>query len=408
MNQSTRFPTVPKRRFGRTELQIPVFSCGGMRFQQGWDGSIEFEAIERENQDRLEATIHRALELGINHIETARGYGPSEMQLGRVLPGLPREKLIVQTKVGPHEDPKEFLANFEKSMAHLKLDYIDLFAFHGINTLEILDQVVRPDGCLDAVRKLQKDGHIRHVGFSTHGPSDVIVAACDTGEFDYINLHYYFVNEFNYPAIEAATRNDMGVFIISPTDKGGMLQKPSEKMTRLCAPLSPMGFNDLWCLNHPEIHTLSIGASKPSDFDEHVAALECYDSIESTIAPIEARLRAEIKATFGENWAENWATALPEHFDSPGEVNVREILRVFTYGKSFDLIEWAKGRYNLLGNAGHWSPGQNVKALDDDAKWRDLQQKIESSPLAAQISAHLQEAHELFQGEEKQRQSKGG
>jgi predicted aldo/keto reductase-like oxidoreductase len=45
----------------------------------------------------LQATIHRALDLGINHIETARGYGSSEMQLGWVLPKLPRDKMIVQT-----------------------------------------------------------------------------------------------------------------------------------------------------------------------------------------------------------------------------------------------------------------------------------------------------------------------
>ncbi len=408
MSSSTTSVAVPTRRFGRTELQIPVFSCGGMRFQQGWDGNIDFEAIEKANQDRLEATIHRALDLGINHIETARGYGPSEMQLGRILPGLPREKMIVQTKVGPDADVTKFLANFEKSMANLQLDFIDLFAFHGINTLEILAQVLQPGGCLDAARKLQKDGRLRHIGFSTHGAADTIVAACDTGAFDYLNLHYYFVNQFNAPAIEAATRNDMGVFIISPTDKGGMLQKPSEKMTRLCAPLSPMGFNDLWCLKTPEIHTLSVGAAKPSDFDEHVAALEFYDEIEATIAPVEARLRAEVETTFGADWANGWSKALPEHFDSPGGVNVREILRVFTYGKSFDLIEWAKGRYNLLGNAGHWFPGQNVKALDDDAKWSELQEKIALSPLAARIPAYLHEAHDLLKGEEKERLSKGG
>lgn len=405
MIQSTT-SRVPTRRFGRTELQIPVFSCGGMRFQQGWNGDIKPEEIEKENQDRLEATIHRSLELGINHIETARGYGPSEMQLGRILPSLPREKMIVQTKVGPHEDVEKFAENFEKSMAHLKLDFVDLFSFHGINTAELLEQVIRRGGCLEVARKWQKEGRVRHIGFSTHAPTDVIIRACETGEFDYLNLHFYFVNQFNWPAIEAATRNDMGVFIISPTDKGGMLQKPSEKMIDLCAPLTPMGFNDLWCLKHPEIHTLSIGAAKPSDFNEHVDCLEFYDRIEATIAPIETRLRAEVEATFGQSWANGWSQALPEFSDLPGDVNVREILRVFTYGKSFDLIEWAKGRYNLLGNAGHWFPGQNIKVLDDEAKWNALSAKIESSPFAAQIPIYLHEAHELLKGEEKERLSK--
>ena len=88
------------RRFGRTELQMPVFSCGGMRYQYKWQ-DVPLHDIPASNQANLEATIRRALDLGINHIETARGYGSSEMQLGRLLPTLPRDKMIVQTKVSP-------------------------------------------------------------------------------------------------------------------------------------------------------------------------------------------------------------------------------------------------------------------------------------------------------------------
>ena len=91
------------RRFGRTELAMPVISCGGMRYQYKWQ-DVPPQDIPRANQENLEACIHRALELGINHIETARGYGTSEMQLGDVLPKLPRDKMIVQTKVAPQRD----------------------------------------------------------------------------------------------------------------------------------------------------------------------------------------------------------------------------------------------------------------------------------------------------------------
>ena len=88
------------RRFGKTGLAMPVLSCGGMRYQWKWQDVAPSE-IPPDNQANVEATIRRALELGINHIETARGYGTSEMQLGKILPGLPREKIIVQTKVTP-------------------------------------------------------------------------------------------------------------------------------------------------------------------------------------------------------------------------------------------------------------------------------------------------------------------
>src|SRR5689334_5135049 len=120
------------RRFGRTGLAMPVLSCGGMRYQFKWQ-DVEPGEIPRADQENLEATIHRALELGINHIETARGYGSSEMQLGAILPTLPRDKMIVQTKVSPKPKAKEFLKTFNTSMDYLKLDYVDLLALHGIN-----------------------------------------------------------------------------------------------------------------------------------------------------------------------------------------------------------------------------------------------------------------------------------
>ena len=75
----------------------------------------------------------------------------------------------------------------------------------------------------------------------------IIVKTIETDRFDYVNLHWYYINQVNWPAIEAAQRQDMGVFIISPSDKGGKLYEPPPKLVELCKPLSPMQFNDLFC-----------------------------------------------------------------------------------------------------------------------------------------------------------------
>lgn len=386
---------------------MPVLSCGGMRYQQAW-GDLEASAIEPDNQAGIEATIHRALEVGINHIETARGYGSSEMQLGWILPEIPREKLIVQTKVGPNQDPQKFLEHFEKSYSLLGLEQIDLLAFHGINTPDDLDCVLRQGGCLEVARKLQREGRVRFVGFSTHGSTDVMTRANATGEFDYFNVHYYFVNTLNWPAIQEAKKQDMGVFIISPTDKGGQLQSPSDKMRELCAPLSPMGFNDLWCLSKPEIHTLSIGAARPSDFDAHVEALNHYENIEATIAPVEGRIRGEVAREFGDDWFDSWSQGLSRHMEMPEEINVLEILRLLTYGKSLGLTDWARGRYNLMKAGDSWVPGSNAGVLDSPEKWASIEQSIKSSPFAERIPGLLREAHELLGGEAGKRLSEGG
>ena len=236
---------------------MPVFSCGGMRYQQSWSQGVPFSD---ENQANLEATVHHAIDIGINHIETARGYGTSETQLGIALKKVPRNKFILQSKVTPKADPKEFERHLLESFERLQVDTLDLFGFHGLNTMAHVDWVLRPGGCYEVAERLRQAGKIKNFGFSTHGPCDVIRKAIDSDKFDYVNLHYYFIFQENRPAVDDAMAHDMGVFIISPSDKGGHLHTPSARIKALCAPWHPMLFNDIFCLSQPGVHTLSLGS----------------------------------------------------------------------------------------------------------------------------------------------------
>jgi predicted aldo/keto reductase-like oxidoreductase len=388
------------RRFGRTELQMPVFSCGGMRYQYKWQ-DLPQSAIPEANQRNLEATIRRAFELGINHIETARGYGSSEMQLGQILPQLPREQLIFQTKVSPQRDPLDFRRQFQQSFKFCQLDYVDLLGIHGINNEATLHNTMRPGGCLDEAKKLQAAGKVKHIGFSTHGSAEIITKAIKTGEFDYVNLHWYYINQWNWSAIEAAQKHDMGVFIISPADKGGHLYNPPPKLVELCQPLSPMLFNDLFCLSHPQVHTLSLGAAQPSDFDEHLKVLPLIEQAEEILPPILKRLEREAIAVLGQDWFHNWQIGLPSYEETPGNVNLPVILWLRNLALAYDMIEYGQARYNLLENGGHWFPG----AKADQISKLDLQSCLSNSPYAQQIPDLLMEADRLLSGAPVQRLS---
>ena len=379
------------KRFGQTEIQMPVLTCGSMRFQYKWQ-DVQPQEVPTSVQKNLEATLSKALELGINHFETARGYGSSEMQMGWFLSQLPREKLILQTKVAPTKNPSDFLRNFDQSLAYLGVETVDLLALHGLNDDEQISYALQKGGALEQALQLKDEGRIKHLGFSTHAPVPQVLPLIDLKIFEYINLHWYYIYPNHEILIQKAYQQDMGVLIISPNDKGGRLQFPSPQMSSLTTPLSPMVFNDLFTLNRSEVHTLSIGAAKPSDFDEHVTAVSKLHQAQSLLEPILKRLKQAQLDALGPQWVGPWWEGIAPYYDQPGQVNVLEIVRFWVYYQSLGLEDFAKSRYNMLGKSGHWFPGAKAGEIDIEA----LQASLGKHKLKNEILDILEQAHQQF------------
>jgi len=320
-------------------------------------GCMQFTGNKPE-EDAI-GVVERAVEMGINHIETARAYGNSEERVGkalkRILKRVPRESLYITTKIGPSSNVDDFKRNFDISQEHLGIDVIDNLDFHGPGSYESVRPAMSDNGCLGYVRKLQAEGRVRHFGFSTHGYPKGVMELVNTEEFESINLHYYFFYQGLRNVVERAAELDLGVFIISPNAQGGRLHRPTPELTETCQPLTPVAFNQMWLLNQPEVHTLSFGPAKPdevdanlltSDYDPNGPEREVFDRV---YANVQARYRAALGDTFCTVC--NQCLPCPENINIPGLLNWRNMTL------AFDMHEYTRGRYSRVGDGGAWVLG---------------------------------------------------
>ena len=300
------------RRFGRTDIDMSVFWCGGMRAQQSWMRSARVGAASQATSSRSSRARWRSAST-TSRPRAATAPASSSWQ-GAGAP--PAQRLRAADKLRPHDNPAEFGKQLEESFALLGVDTIDLLSFHGLNTPNCVELTLRAGGCWEVADQFRRAGRIRHFGFSTHAPLRLLVDTIRSDRFDYVNLHDYYMFQDNLPALAAPRERDMGVFIISPTDKGGRLYAPSDKLRKLTAPLSPLAFNDLWCLANMDVHTLSLGAAVPSDFDAHVER-SLLDRAATLLPPIVDGWKPRTPTRWGPTSRAAGRTACPSGRRSP-------------------------------------------------------------------------------------------
>ena len=351
------------RRFGKTEKHLSVITLGGMRFKHGWDEPRN--EIPKDTLEQCLNVVHHAFDAGMNHIETAWGYKKSETVYGKVLNeelSVPRSSYHLMTKGNPLT-ASDTRKQIETQLKDLQTDYLDFYGWHGLNTQELFEQSCKPGGAVEELLKLKEEGIIRHVGFSTHAPLHVIIRAIESGLFEFVNLHYYYFDQRNLAAVNMAQANDMGVFIISPNDKGGQLFKAPEKVRNATSPLTPIQWNARFCLQNPGVHTLSFGMTESEHFEE----MKGIFPFALPWSPLEENIKLRLDSFVNDDPFAGY-----EGYDlqnDPSEINIPQVLRLRKLWKCYDMKEYAQYRYKIFEQKSHWFPGvfptrENIAKID--------------------------------------------
>jgi len=389
---------VPKVRFGKTEIQMPIITCGGMRVQETWIPdttpllkSNKSKVVKSKSQQNLRDVILSCIKVGLNHFETARFYGSSEIQFVDALSNLiadgtiQRSDFIFQTKVMVSGTREAFVKQWEASWSNVeKLGYVDLLSFHCVSDAGQIDTILNEaeDGIYNFVLDLKKEGKVKHIGFSTHGSAENILRLINSNKMEYVNLHHHYFGDYhaagtsdtlggqgNGACVKRALELDMGVFNISPFDKGGKLYRPSAKVAAAIGPeMNPMIFAALYTWRTEGMHTLSVGLARSSDLDEVIEAAKIYmdgKRADELVNSAKARLDDLAIGTLGKEWYEKGLLNVPSYYEEISDgVAIGHMLWLHNCLTAYGMFEFSRDRYSMLEKVG-WN---KKNSFDENVK----------------------------------------
>jgi predicted aldo/keto reductase-like oxidoreductase len=194
-------------RLGKTEMMVSQVGLGGI-------------PIQRVSEDEAIAVVKRCLDLGINFIDTANGYGNSEERIGKAISGC-RNKVILATKSVPRT-AAQVETNLKQSLKRLQVESIDLYQFHNISDSDTLNKVLAYDGSMAMLEEAKKAGLVKHIGVSSHS-MDTAKELVKSGRFETIMFPFNFITrEAIDELLPLAREHDVGFIAMKPL-AGGML-----------------------------------------------------------------------------------------------------------------------------------------------------------------------------------------
>jgi len=311
-------------RLGQTGLNVSCLSFG----------ASSLGAVFRDvNLDECIETVHAAIDGGINLIDVAPAYGATlaELNLGRALQGIPRERYYLATKIGSYSESRgdydysrqSTERSVEHSLKRLGVDYVDLVQCHDVEFADH-DQIV--EETLPALLRLKEQGIVRHVGI-TGLPLGVFRSIIDrvppgTVETILSFCHYELNDNSLADLVPYLKEKGIGIINASPTGMGlltergvpswhpasSSIQAGCRKAVEHCRSrgVDIVKLAVQYCCANPDIATTLVGTARPKNIRDNIAYAN---------EPIDEVLLAEVLEILQPIQNFNFTRGLPQHRD---------------------------------------------------------------------------------------------
>ncbi len=295
-----------KRVLGRTGLSVNEIGFGGI-------------PIQRVNQEIANGLVSEAINRGVNFFDSARGYTNSEELMGNALAPY-REEAIIATKTMVR-DYAGMQADLETSLKNFHTDYIDLYQFHFVNSMEQVNLILGENGAYKALVEAKEAGKVGHIGITSHS-ADLLEEVLPLGVFDTIQFPYNLIERQGEKAFKMAHEMNIGIIAMKPM-AGGALEQGELSLR--------------FILENPHV---SVAIAGMQSMDEVLRNTSVVDQ-----PPLNAEEKAEVirlRETLGTDFCRRCGYCMP----CPQGINIPSVFLFEGYLTRYDLSAWAKDRYN--------------------------------------------------------------
>ena len=254
---------IPKRKLGQTGEMVTIIGLGGAHISMGPASKDESMALQ---------IVHRAIEHGINFFDNAHSYGDgrSEVLMGKALKGH-REKIFLMSK-SDKRNAKAAQAELDLSLKRLSTDYLDLWQFHNVTSVENTEQIFFKDGAMEVALKAKESGKIRYIGVTGHRDPVAHLRAIELYDFDTVQMPLNVVDRhylsFEKQVLGKLVEKDIGVLAMKSLAMGEIAKQKVFKVED--------ALRYVWSL---PVSVLISGCDSPEVLDQNVASSKIFQPV---------------------------------------------------------------------------------------------------------------------------------